>query len=144
MCFVRLPYKQLHNYTLFIIKTKLFNDEHITNQLYLDCWVYTTFYLYLCVFYICLISYKHVKLNWHEMPTKKKITWKIFGETWYRTRVVAAKTKPLYPLAYRVLTQYTLLVYLIYVPNINLRFRCSCWFLICFYIYMEYGAARVK
>jgi len=33
--------------------------------------VYTTFYLYLCVFYICWISYKHVKLNWHEMPTKK-------------------------------------------------------------------------
>jgi len=33
--------------------------------------VYTTCYLFLCVFYICRITYKHVKLNWHEMPTKK-------------------------------------------------------------------------
>jgi len=31
----------------------------------------TTFYLYLCVFYRCSISYKHVMLNWHKMPPKK-------------------------------------------------------------------------
>jgi len=36
------------------------------------------------------------------MSERKTITRKIFGETWYRTQVVAAKTKPLYPLAYRV------------------------------------------
>ena len=62
------------------------------------------------------------------MPTKKNnkfLTWKRFGETWYRTQVVAAKTKSLFPLAYRVLTQYTVLVHLIYLLNINLRFRCS-------------------
>jgi len=35
--------------------------------------VYTTFCLYLCLFYICWISYKHVKIYWHEMPTKKNI-----------------------------------------------------------------------
>ena len=59
------------------------------------------------------------------MPTKKNNNLKIFGETWYRTPVVAAKTKPLCPLAYRVLTEYTVLVHLIYLLNINLRFRCS-------------------
>jgi len=47
------------------------------------------------------VNLKHVKLNKNKMPTKKKILWKIFGETWYRTRVVPAETKPLYALAYR-------------------------------------------
>jgi len=47
----------LNNYII------IYNDEPITNQLYLDCWVYTTFYLYLCVVYVCWISYKHVKFN---------------------------------------------------------------------------------
>jgi len=26
---------------------------------------------FVCVFYICWINYKHVKLNWHEMTAKK-------------------------------------------------------------------------
>ena len=76
------------------------------------------------------------------MPTMKIITWKIFGETWYRTRVVAAETKPLYSLAYRVLTRYTVLVHLIYLLNINLRFMCSIMFNVI--LHMVYGAVRVK
>ena len=58
------------------------------------------------------------------------ITWKIFGETWYRTRVVAAKSKPFCPLTYRVLTQYTVLVHLIYysilidVSGVPVNIKC--------------------
>jgi len=63
---------------------------------------------------------------------RKIITWKVFGETRYRTRVVAAKTKPLCPLAYRVLTQYTVLVHLIYLLNINcvsgVQVNIKCYF----------------
>ena len=34
------------------------------------------------------------------MPTKKKKILKIFDETWYRTRIVAATTKTKGPLGY--------------------------------------------
>ena len=105
---------------------------------------YIKFYIYLCVFYrCCILSLKHVKLNWQKMPERKKITWKIFGETWYRSRVVAAKTKPLYPLAYRVfntemcawsfnlLTQYKFAIQEFRLMlNVILR--------------IQYGAVRVK
>jgi len=64
------------------------------------------------------------------MPTKKNNK-----ETWYRTQVVAAKTKPLCLLSYRVLTQSTVLVHLLYILDINLRFRCSDCYILLFYIY---------
>jgi len=57
------------------------------------------------------------------MTKPKLITWKIIDKTWYRTRVVAAKTKPLYPLTYHIFNME--LVYLNYSLSIYWRFSSS-------------------
>ena len=63
--FVRCLFKQLHNYILFIIKTKILNNEPITNQLRLFrlLRVHYIFYIFVCVLHILhIFKTRHVKL----------------------------------------------------------------------------------
>ena len=46
-------------------------------------------------YFLCLNDVASRKVKWTQYANKENIkTWKLFDETWNRTRVVAAKTKP--------------------------------------------------
>jgi len=97
--------------------------------------VYTTFYLYLCVFYRCWISYKHVKLNWHKMPTKKKNNPENIRRNLVSNPSCRGQNKTIISTCLlRFNTLHCACSFNIYLLNINLRFRCSGWHVMLFYI----------
>ena len=77
-------------------------------------------------------SYKHDKLNWHEVPTKKNNNLENIRRNLVSNPSCRGKT--FYPLAYRVLRQCTVLVHLIYTHPIvicvsGVQVNIKCYFI---------------